>query len=153
MEIRYHPLPQPMTYSGPADSVVPGSIIGSTWSASVSVQEVFWCGWVFTCSKGTLEPSSSAISSGTTVTVDGVNYTIFETGVPGVGYIIGLKDFNGTKYIPANRCDAELSGRRHQYKHPGSGVVGKGHLHKNRCRPEIRRVSNSDYQRRGANRL
>lgn len=92
--------PQPMTYSGPADSVVPGNIIGSTWSASVSVQQVFWCGWVFTCSKGTLEPSSSAISSGMTVTVDGVNYTIFETGVPGVGYIIGLKDFNGSAWMP-----------------------------------------------------
>nr|WP_148243916.1 fimbrial protein [Enterobacter asburiae] len=92
--------PQPMTYNGPADSVVPGSIIGSTWSASASVKEVFWCGLVFTCSKGTLEPSSSAISSGMTVNVDGINYTIFETGVPGVGYIIGLKDFNGTKYIP-----------------------------------------------------
>lgn len=92
--------PQPMTYSGPADSVVPGNIIGSTWSATVSVQQVFWCGWVFTCSKGTLEPSSSAISSGMTVTIDGVNYTIFETGVPGVGYIIGLKDFNGSAWIP-----------------------------------------------------
>lgn len=92
--------PQPMTYSGPADSVVPGNIIGSTWSATASVQQVFWCGWVFTCSKGTLEPSSSAISSGMTVNVDGVNYTIFETGVPGVGYIIGLKDFNGSSYVP-----------------------------------------------------
>ncbi|WP_370973952.1 fimbrial protein [Enterobacter wuhouensis] len=92
--------PQPMTYSGPADSVVPGNIIGSTWSATADVQQVFWCGLIFTCSKGTLEPSSSAISSGMTVTVDGVNYTIFETGVPGVGYIIGLKDFNGTQYIP-----------------------------------------------------
>lgn len=92
--------PQPMTYSGPADSVVPGNIIGSTWSATADVQQVFWCGWVFTCSKGTLEPSSSAISSGMTVNVDGVNYTIFETGVPGVGYIIGLKDFNGSSYVP-----------------------------------------------------
>lgn len=92
--------PQPMTYSGPADSVVPGNIIGSTWSATADVQQVFWCGWVFTCSKGTLEPSSSAISSGMTVNVDGVNYTIFETGVPGVGYIIGLKDFNGSVYVP-----------------------------------------------------
>ena len=35
-----------------------------------------------------------------TVTVDGANYTIFETGVPGVGYIIGLKDFKGSQYIP-----------------------------------------------------
>lgn len=92
--------PQPMTYSGPADSIVPGKIIGSTWSATATVQQVFWCGFVFTCSKGTLEPSSSAISSGMTVIVDGMNYTIFETGIPGVGYIIGLKDFNGTQYIP-----------------------------------------------------
>ena len=91
--------PQPMTYSGPADSVVPGSIIGSTWSATASVQQVFWCGLIFTCNKGTLQPSSSAISSGATVTVDGANYTIFETGVPGVGYIIGLKDFKSTQYI------------------------------------------------------
>ncbi len=37
--------PQPMTYSGPADSVAPGSIIGSTWSATASVQQVFWCGF------------------------------------------------------------------------------------------------------------
>ena len=92
--------PQPMTYSGPADSVIPGNIIGSTWSATASVQQVFWCGWVFTCSKGTLEPGSSAISSGMTVTLDGVNYTLFETGVQGVGYIIGLKDFNGSAWIP-----------------------------------------------------
>ncbi|MCE9992273.1 fimbrial protein [Enterobacter asburiae] len=92
--------PQPMTYSGPADSVIPGNIIGSTWSATASVQQVFWCGWVFTCSKGTLEPGSSAISTGMTVTLDGVNYTLFETGVQGVGYIIGLKDFNGSAWIP-----------------------------------------------------
>lgn len=92
--------PQPMTYSGPADSVMPGNIIGSTWSATASVQQVFWCGLVFTCSKGTLQPGSSAVSSGMTVTVDGVNYTIFETGVPGVGYILGLKDFNGSRYVP-----------------------------------------------------
>ncbi|MGC0862883.1 fimbrial protein [Pantoea agglomerans] len=92
--------PQPMEYSGPADSVMPGDIIGSTWSATANVEEVFWCGLVWTCSKGTLEPSPSAISSGMTVTVDGQNYTIFETGIPGIGYIIGLKDFNGSEYVP-----------------------------------------------------
>lgn len=92
--------PQQMEYSGPADSVMPGDIIGSTWSATADVAEVFWCGLIWTCSKGTLEPSPSAISSGMTVTVDGVNYTIFETGIPGVGYILGLKDFNGSEYVP-----------------------------------------------------
>ncbi|MGD9426797.1 fimbrial protein [Pantoea sp. NSTU24] len=93
--------PRPMQYSGPADSVIPGEIIGSAWSASADVNQVFWCGYLWqACSKGTLEPSPSAIMSGATVVVDGVNYTIFETGVPGVGYIIGLKDFNGSKYVP-----------------------------------------------------
>ena len=92
--------PQPMDYSGPADSVMPGDIIGSTWSAIASVDEVFWCGVVFTCTKGTLQPAPSAIASGMTVTIDGQNYTLFETGIPGVGYIIGIKDFNGSEYIP-----------------------------------------------------
>ncbi|WP_375602247.1 fimbrial protein [Enterobacter hormaechei] len=92
--------PEPMTYSGPADSITPGKIIGSAWSATANVQEVFWCGLIITCYRGTLEPGNSAVSSGMTVNMDGVNYTIFETGVPGVGYIIGLKDFNGTTWVP-----------------------------------------------------
>ncbi|ROP58371.1 type 1 fimbria pilin [Enterobacter sp. BIGb0383] len=93
--------PQPLTYSGPADSVTPGTIIGSTWSATASVNRVFWCGLIMAaCRKGTLQPGSDARPSGMTVTVDGVNYTVFETNVPGVGYIIGLKDYNGSTYMP-----------------------------------------------------
>lgn len=92
--------PQPMTYTGPADSVMPGNIIGSAWSATASVQRVFWCGYLFVCTKGTLEPGSSAVSAGIAVNVDGVSYSVFETGIPGIGYIIGLKDFNGTTYVP-----------------------------------------------------
>lgn len=92
--------PTPMTWSGPADSIVPGKTIGSEWSASASVSEVFWCGLIFTCSKGTLEPSSSMIATGITVVVNGASYMVFETGVPGIGFILGLKDFNGTTYVP-----------------------------------------------------
>lgn len=106
--------PQPMQYSGPADSVMPGDIIGPTWSATAEVKEVFWCGLIWTCERGTLEPSPSAIFSGMTVIVDGINYTIFETGVPGVGYIIGLKDFNGSEYIPLQ------SGIVQSYPYPGT---------------------------------
>lgn len=91
--------PPPLTYSGPADSIVPGKTIGAAWSASATV-DVFWCGYIFTCSKGTMEPSSSVVSSGMTVTMDGASYTIFETGVPGIGFILGLKDTNGTVYVP-----------------------------------------------------
>lgn len=92
--------PQPMTYSGPADSVTPGNVIGSTWSATAAVSQVFWCGYVYRCTKGTMEPSNSAISSGMTVNIDGMNYNVFESGVTGIGYIIGLRDFKGTKFTP-----------------------------------------------------
>lgn len=92
--------PAPMTWSGPADSIEPGKIIGSEWNATANVSEVFWCGWVFTCSKGTLEPSSSMVATGITVVMDGASYMVFETGVPGIGFILGLKDFNGSIYVP-----------------------------------------------------
>jgi len=111
--------PKPMEYSGPADSVMPGDIIGSTWSATADVSEVFWCGLIWTCSKGTLEPSPSAISSGMTITVDGANYTIFETGIPGVGYILGLKDFNGSEYTPLQK------GITQSYPAPGTSGVAQ----------------------------
>lgn len=93
--------PQMMAYSGPADSIVPGNVIGSAWSATADVQRVFKCGGILNlCEKGTLQPSNSAVPAGITVNVDGISYSVFETGVPGIGYIIGLKDFSATKYVP-----------------------------------------------------
>lgn len=92
--------PATLTYSGPADSVASGSIIGNDWSATQSVSQVFWCGWIFTCSKGTMEASSSIIPTGEIVILDGVSYNVFETGVPGIGFILGLKDTNATTWIP-----------------------------------------------------
>jgi len=40
------------------------------------------------------------IATGITVVVNGASYMVFETGVPGIGFILGLKDFNGTTYVP-----------------------------------------------------
>lgn len=108
--------PQPMSFSGPADSVVPGKIIGSTWSATASVEEVVWCGLVWTCQTGTMEPGSGMISTGMTVTVDGANYTVFETGVQGVGFILGLKDYNGTTYMPLQSAQTQT--------YPAAGTSG-----------------------------
>ena len=92
--------PAAMTWSGPADSVVPGHIIGAQWSTTTTVTQVFWCGLVFTCSKGTMTPGADAVPSGLNIELDGVRYAIFETGVPGIGYIIGLKDSNATAWLP-----------------------------------------------------
>lgn len=92
--------PADMTYSGPADSVTPGNIIGSQWSATTTVGQVFWCGWIFLCNKSTMEPGANAVPSGLNVDVDGVNYVVFQTGVPGIGYIIGLKDAAASTWLP-----------------------------------------------------
>jgi type 1 fimbria pilin len=108
--------PQPMSFSGPADSVVVGKIIGSTWSATATVSEVVWCGRIQTCQTGTMEPGSGAVSTGMTVAVDGENYTIFETGVQGVGFILGLKDPNGTVYMPLQNGQTQT--------YPASGTNG-----------------------------
>lgn len=92
--------PSQMSYSGPADSITGGSIIGGDWSATATVTRVFWCGYYYWCDKGTMKPGGSLVPSGQTVVLDGVRYNVFETGVPGVGFILGLKDANGTKYVP-----------------------------------------------------
>ena len=91
--------PAAMTYSGPADSIVPGQIIGAAWSTNVNVGEVFYCGILLNqCSKSTMQPSGSAVYAGFSATLDGIAYAVFETGVPGVGFILGLKDPNATAW-------------------------------------------------------
>lgn len=92
--------PSAMNYSGPADSITPGHIIGPQWNATATVGMVFWCGWFILCTKSTMEPAAGAVHSGLTVELDGVSYTIFETGIPGIGYILGLKDTNATNWLP-----------------------------------------------------
>ncbi|WP_437887514.1 fimbrial protein [Phytobacter sp. V91] len=93
--------PAPIAYSGPADSVTGGNLIGTNWSTTETVNEVFWCGWLLAaCSKGTMEPSSAAVPSGQTVVMDGVTYYVFESGVPGIGYILGLKDTGASTWLP-----------------------------------------------------
>ncbi len=98
--------PQPMNYSGPANSVMPGNIIGSQWSATASVKQVFWCGTIWICQQGTMKPGEH-IASGFSVNLEGANYDVFETGVPGIGYILGIKDFNGGSYLPLKTVEVQ----------------------------------------------
>lgn len=92
--------PSSMSYTGPADSIIPGQIIGSSWSTTVDVTQVFYCGILWPCDKSTMQPSSTAQYAGFSTVVDGLSYAVFETGVPGVGYIIGLKDHTATVWSP-----------------------------------------------------
>ena len=95
--------PTAMDYSAPADSIAPGNIIGAGWSATADVQEVFWCGLFYWCKEGAMEPGNDAIPTGLVVQVDGAEYMVFETGVQGLGFILGVKDFKATNYVPLQK--------------------------------------------------
>lgn len=92
--------PSAMNYSGAANSITPGQIIGPQWSTTATVSLVFSCGLIIRCTKSTMEPAAGAVHSGLTVEVDGASYAIFESGIPGIGYILGLKDTNATSWLP-----------------------------------------------------
>lgn len=108
--------PNPLVYSGPADSIAPGQGVGLGWNATMDVKEVFWCGLFFTCTKGTMEPGSDAVPTNLFVNVDGVDYQVFETGIQGVGFILGLKDLNATTYTPLLTTQIQT--------YPAPGAVG-----------------------------
>lgn len=92
--------PASQSYSGPANSIMPGKTIGAYWNAITDIQEVFWCGAVFHCNRSTMEPFPTAVSAGMNVLVDGYSFHIFETGIPGIGYIIAAKDSATSTYLP-----------------------------------------------------
>ncbi|HDS9360680.1 TPA: fimbrial protein [Enterobacter chengduensis] len=94
--------PRAMSYTGASNAITPGQIIGSSWNSSVDVKTVFYCGvtWPWLCTEGFIQPTPNIVSAGMSVNFEGVNYAVYETGAPGIGFILGIKDFNGTQYIP-----------------------------------------------------
>lgn len=84
----------PLSYNGPADSVHPGQAIGS-WGGDTSTYDTY-CGPDLIYS-AYVEP----IDQKTNITYsDGsTTYPVFPTGVPGIGYIIGMKDPNAGTFI------------------------------------------------------
>lgn len=91
--------PAPITVTQNADSSSFGQQIGTTTIASVD--NVFSCSnWLFPCKSATVRLDSGIQPSGVTSTVNGVVYGVYETGVPGIGFTIGVKDTKATQYIP-----------------------------------------------------
>lgn len=94
--------PSVLNYRGPSGLVPVGSPIAPDWLGLREDRQIFGCAGVPACiSSGTIEPVSLPIS-GVSYTEDGVTYDVFDTGIPGIGYVIGVRDPNSTKYIPGN---------------------------------------------------
>ncbi|QCT19762.1 type 1 fimbrial protein [Jejubacter calystegiae] len=93
-------MPNSISYFGPSSSV--GSLIGGAWSTSVTVDPVFNCGILpsYDCYQATIVPDPSLISAGISVEIDGVSYTVYETGTPGLGFVMSMKDAKASNWIP-----------------------------------------------------
>jgi len=90
-----------LSYSGAADAQTAGSVIGNNWAQGGSQEQVFYCGILtFVCIKSYMEAYPAIKLSGMTATIDGQTYNVYESGVPGVGFVVGVKDTNATSYIP-----------------------------------------------------
>lgn len=88
-----------LNYTGAADGQSTGSIIGSYWDKSNGIDQVFYCGSI-RCVKSYMSASSNIKPSGIAATIDGQSYNVYETGLPGVGVVVGIKDRNATSYLP-----------------------------------------------------
>ncbi|VWC39541.1 fimbrial protein [Burkholderia seminalis] len=89
-------LPSPLTFSGPADANPLGAQIGG-WSGQVADKRAFDIancpGWT-----ANAVPQDAPIN-GLTHQSDGESYPVYPTGIPGVGYVIGIKDPNASNWI------------------------------------------------------
>nr|WP_160623542.1 fimbrial protein [Mixta intestinalis] len=92
--------PLPLHYSAAAEAILPGNIMGVTWTEKMEIDEVIWCDFIIICARGTVEPSGTIKSAGFSVMLDGARYNVFETSIPGIGYIVAVKDYHASNYIP-----------------------------------------------------
>jgi len=89
------PVSGTLTISGPADANLVGKQIAG-WGGSVTDLMAFA---VDTCSPAAENsyaiPSQNSVA-GLTHVSDGVSYPVYPTAVPGVGYVLGIKDPHAT---------------------------------------------------------
>lgn len=91
--------PAPIMVTQNADASSFGQQIGPTTTASID--NVFSCSnWLYPCKSASVKLDSGIQPSGVTLTVNGVVYGVYETGVPGIGFTIGVKDTKASQYIP-----------------------------------------------------
>lgn len=101
-----------ISYSGPADDVSVGQSVGPAWSAINSKASM--------CNKNPyfarVYVSPVRPDTGLTTTIDGVTYSVYDSGSPGIGIVIGVKDSN------ANNYSALTNTRNQWYPAPGTST-------------------------------
>lgn len=114
------------TLSGPADSNLIGKQIGS-WVAEAAQQYVFdsdfplGCNFQYHMDRAYATPLDPVVPGLTYVDpVNGKSFPIYATGVPGIGYVVGVRDFNATNL----NNEVPLNGETRTYPYPGGPTAG-----------------------------
>lgn len=94
--------PEPKSYSGPSDSAQLGGLIADDWITKGDEWNMFSCGPALViagqCNESWIWSVKAPLPL--TTTWNGVTYSVFDTGVPGIGYIVGIKDTHADAYTP-----------------------------------------------------
>ena len=105
--------PAPKSYSGPSDSAELGGLIADDWVTTGSEWNMFSCGPALLiagqCDESWIWPVKAPLPL--TTTWNGVSYSVFDTGVPGIGYIVGIKDTHASAYTPMGSSANQSFGR------------------------------------------
>ena len=105
--------PTPKTYTGPSDSAELGALIADDWVTTGSEWAMFSCGPALLvagqCDESWIWPVKAPLPL--TTTWNGVTYAVFDTGVPGIGYIVGIKDTHASAYTPMGSSANQSFGR------------------------------------------
>lgn len=89
--------PGDLIYEGPADQIRIGDPIGATW---IATGDEMMCDRRPIQDIATAHISAISPSTGQTTMLDGVSYDIFDTGTPGIGWVMSVKDTNAYNFTP-----------------------------------------------------
>lgn len=92
----------PLSYTGPADGVSFGDQIGPTWVASANQEQMCLVDPEHPTVQRHYRATVSPIAASTNyrTTIDGVEYMVFDSGTPGIGWVMGVKDTNANAFTP-----------------------------------------------------
>ena len=89
----------PQSYTGPQDGIPQGQIIGNGFSGDITVG-----GYFQSCDGDSMQSSATPVKppvSGVKYNDGAADYDVFDSGVPGIGYAVGIKDhLASAPYIP-----------------------------------------------------
>lgn len=107
----------PPPYSLPADGLPVGQLVGNEWQGDAAVSTLFQC----EPAEGecidlmTVRPVGT-LATGIQYYEEGERYDVYRSSVTGIGYVLGIQDFEDNRFKPVNQLQQELQ----LYPFPGS---------------------------------